>query len=153
MSWKDDYINRHGEAAYEKELARVRAWDKAHRKEERAKSRAWRDTNPEKVEEYHHKKNRKGGCFYEKYLEHQHTGLRGRRNRVRAKHGREYRQYKRIIAPSSQIHHEWIPETSDYRGVALVETDRHMRGFIDVIEILDGKITLLTEEEIRRGNE
>ena len=54
MSWKDDYINRHGEAAYEKELARVRAWDKAHRKEERAKSRAWRDTNLEKVEEWQH---------------------------------------------------------------------------------------------------
>lgn len=54
-----------------------------------------------------------------------------------------------IIAPDSQLHHEWVPETCEYRGVALVEAEQHMHGFVDVI--VDGEITRLTEEQIRNG--
>jgi hypothetical protein len=67
------------------------------------------------------------------------------------KHAHQYKPYKDSIAPDSQIHHEWVPETAEYRGVALVEAEQHMHGFVDVIEILAGKITLLTEEEIKNG--
>ena len=34
----------------------------------------------------------------------------------------------------------------------MVEADAHQYGIIDVIEILDGKITLLTEEEVKAKN-
>ena len=64
-------------------------------------------------------------------------------------HGNLWRKYKNIIAPESQIHHEWIPGTANYRGVALVEADQHMHGIVDVIEILEGKITLLTEDKVK----
>ena len=36
-----------------------------------------------------------------------------------------------------------------YRGLALVEADQHTHGFIDVIKILDGEITIFTEAELR----
>jgi hypothetical protein len=84
-------------------------------------------------------------------LEYNRTGIPGEKTRIRYKHGREWKPYKDIIAPDSQIHHEWVPETAEYRGVALVEKDAHMHGFVDVIEILDGEITLLTEEEVKMG--
>ena len=61
----------------------------------------------------------------------------------------QWRQYKRIIAPGSQLHHQWIPKTSDYTGLALVEVNPHKYGIINVIEILDGEITLFTEKEIQ----
>lgn len=79
------------------------------------------------------------------------TGIQGDKNKIRMKHAHQYKPYKMIIALESQIHHEWVPDTPEYRGVALVEKDQHMHGFVDVIEILDGKITLLTEEEVKRG--
>jgi hypothetical protein len=79
------------------------------------------------------------------------SGLQGARKRIRMKHGREYRPYKMIIAPESQIHHEWIDDTAEYRGVALVETKPHQYGIIDVIQILDGEITVLTEAEVKKA--
>ena len=69
------------------------------------------------------------------------------------KHAKQYKPCKAIIATDSQLHHEWIPKTAEYRGLALVEKDQHMHGFVDVIKILDGKITLLTEEEVKNGGE
>ena len=36
----------------------------------------------------------------------------------------------------------------------VVEKDQHIHGFIDVIQILEGEITLFTEEEIKnRGGD
>ena len=130
---KEEFIKRRGEAAYEKMLQQRIEWGAA---------------NPDKVSATAHEQGHKGGKYYEKNLEYQHTGLRGERNNVRKKHGHKYRPFKQIIAPNSQIHHEWVPETAKYRGVALVEKDQHMHGFVDVIKILEGKITLLTEKEI-----
>ena len=135
---KEEYIKRYSEAAYEKHLQQCRDL-----------TAQWRKVNPEKVLAHHQDKFRKGGKYYEKHLEDEHTGLRGERNRIRSKHRTQYHHYKRIIAPNSQIHHEWIPKTTKYHGIALVEKDQHIHGFVDVIKILDGKISLLTEEEIR----
>lgn len=131
---KKEFKERYGKAAYEKMRARTGERFKA---------------NPEKAEEHNHEINRKGGKFYERTLENNRTGLRGERNKIRSKHGQKYRPYKDIIAPDSQIHHQWVPGTSDYDGVALVEKDQHMRGFVDVIRILEGDITVFTEEELR----
>ena len=131
---KEEFIERHGKAAYEKRLAQIRAW---------------REAPPEKLEEIRRQQARKGGKRYEKTLEYDHTGLQGEKRRVRTNHGTKYRPYKDIIAPDSQIHHQWVPGTSDYDGVALVEKDQHMRGFVDVIRILEGDITVFTEEELR----
>lgn len=103
--------------------------------------------HPERVEA-NKREHRKGGEFYAKTLVYQRTGLQGKRNKIRMRHGREWRKYKQIIAPQSQIHHEWVSGTAGYRGVALVEADQHMHGIIDVIRILDGEINLFTEREI-----
>jgi hypothetical protein len=134
MSWKEEYIEKYGEEAYEKQLEQ---------------KRQWREANPEKAEEHNHETSRKGGKYYEKRLEYAHTGLQGERNKIRTTHANKWRPYKKIIAPDSQIHHEWIFETADFRGVALVEADQHMHGIIKVIQILKGVITVFTEKEIR----
>jgi hypothetical protein len=131
---KEETIRRYSEAAYEKPL-----------EQDRERKRA----NLDMVREINYEISRKGGKYYEKHLKYQHTGLPGERNKIRVKHANKWCQYKKIIAPDSQIHHEWVPETAEYLGVALVEKDQHMHGIIDVIKILDGEITLLTEEEIR----
>ena len=131
---KEEYIKKWGGAAYEKQLQ----W-----------ARDWKAGNPDEVIACSQQQCRKGGKYYEKHLEQQHTGIPGERRKIRCKHGDKYRSFKQIIAPESQIHHEWIPGTAEYTGVALVEKDQHMHGFVDVIKILEGKITLLTEKEIR----
>lgn len=133
MTWKDERIERYGEAAYEKKLEQMRQWVTA---------------NPEKGKERSHNQCRKGGKHYEKTLEYERAGLRGERNKIRGSHNYKWGRYKKIIAPDSQLHHEWIPKTSEYNGVALVEKEPHQYGIIDVIKILDGEITLLTEKDI-----
>lgn len=137
MSWKDEFIERYGEVAYEKKLERSNEWNRM---------------NPEKMERRAHNQNRKGGKYYEKTLGHNRTGLRNERNKIRMKHRNNWREYKKRIAPGSQIHHEWLFETADFRGVALVEADQHRQGNINVIQILDGEITLFTEKEISEQN-
>ena len=162
---KEERIAKYGEAAYKKKLEQVRAWQeehkeeekayskkyyKEHKEEENARSKKYREKNPEQVVANGQEQGRRGGKHYAKKLKYEHTGLQGARNRIRYKHGREWKPYKDIIAPDSQIHHEWVPDTAEYRGIALVEAEQHMHGIIDVIEILDGKITLLTEEQVRK---
>lgn len=147
---KEDFKTRYGEAAYEKILVRGREMYKEHKEEIKARTKKWEEEHPEKVEA-NNQERRRGGRHYDKTLIYSQTGLRHERNLIRKKHEYKWRQFKRLIAPGSHIHHEWIPETSNYRGVALVEADQHFHGFVDVLQILDGKITLLTEEEIKKG--
>lgn len=164
MSWKDDYIVKYGEKVYTERLRRARKWHKEnskkvkirHRKSRtinskkaNSKLKKWREANPQKVKEYNQELCRKGGKRYEAALKYNRTGLPGERNRIRAKHRGLWSIYKKTIAPNSQIHHCWIANTAEYRGVALVEANQHMHGFINVIEILEGEITLFAEEEIR----
>ena len=149
MSWKEEFIERHGEEAYDKHLEQKRQEYKAKPDKVKAWVRQWQEANPGKMEEYVHSQCRKGGKGYEKKLKYEHTGLLGERNKIRSKHARMWRQYKSIIAPGSQLHHQWRPGTSEYSGLALVEADPHMHGIIDVIRILDGEITVFTEKELR----
>jgi hypothetical protein len=178
---KEEIIRQYGEAAYERKLERDRArykahpeeakardkkyreehpemvkvrkkkYREAHKEENNARDKKYREEHPEKVKASNNEQNRKGSRRYDKKLEYNKKGIPGDKHKIRTKHANQYKPYKDIIAPDSQLHHEWIPKTSDYRGVALVEKEAHMHGFVDVIEILDGKITLLTEEEIRKG--
>lgn len=163
---KEEIIKRYGEAAYDKVRRQSRGWNAKHheekkaadrrhhaehREKEKARSRRWAEVNPDKVRAWSREASCKGGRYYEHQLKYHTIGLQGKRNRIRMKHRTHYRPYKRIIAPDSQIHHEWIPSTANYRGVALVEKDQHQHGFVDVIKILDGKITLLTEEEVKKS--
>lgn len=147
---KEEFIEKYGGAAYEKRLAQAREWRAAHREEHNALCRKWRAANPDKVKAQHQEQSCKGGKRYKKKRAYQMSGIPHEKSLVRKKHEHRWAKYKHIIAPDSQIHHEWIPDTADYRGVALVEKDTHMHGYIDVIQILDGKITLLTEKEVRR---
>ena len=149
---KVDFIAKYGEEAYAKRLERVRAWHRTHLKGHRARERVWRIANPDKQRGRNHETNRKGGKYYEWKLKYDHTGIPGEKYKIRTKHAKQYKPFKAIIAPESQIHHEWLNDgTAAYSGVALVEKDAHMHGFVDVIEILDGEIRLLTEEQIRNG--
>lgn len=148
MSRKADYIARHGEEAYEKikKLALETYYN--NRSERQAQHRIWCKNNHLKVLEANRQRGRKGGKYYEKHLRDSQTGLRGDRNKIRCKDRRRWRKYKNFIAPDSQLHHQWVPNTAEYTGLALVEANPHRYGIIDVIQILDGKITLLTEKEI-----
>lgn len=175
MSWKEKYIRKYGEGVYAKRLVKAQEWRREnpekskeyynniseeqrkihnrHQREQHAqdpevrckRSRDWRKENPRKATKYDHDKSRKNGKHYKMALEYKKTGLQGERSRIRAKDRVKWRQYKNIIAPESQLHHQWISNTAAYRGVALVETDQHRHGIIDVIQILEGEITLFTE--------
>ncbi|AJP62028.1 hypothetical protein [ANMV-1 virus] len=129
---KKDFIARYGEVAYEKLLEQRSQW--------------WRD-HPDKMREHNEELVRKGGKYYKQVRSYQSTGIPGERHKIRAKHGGRWRKYKRIIAPNSVIHHSWRAGSAEYDGVALVEKDAHQHGIIDVIQILDGKITLFTEKK------
>lgn len=145
---KEEFIKRYGNDVWSQNLRRERERARAHKEERRGSNQLWRLNNPNKAKARDNEHNRKGGKYYEQRLKYQSTGTPHERNIVRQRHGYYYRPYKQIIAPESVLHHEWIPETANYRGVALVEKDQHQYGFIDVIQILEGEITLLTEEEI-----
>ena len=163
---KEEFIKRRGKAAYEKWQQQTRDWDSKHRKEKRENSRKWYRTHPEearerkrlwrlnhpdKVREANHENGRKGGKYYERMRKYESTGLPHERKLIRRRHAHRYHPLKRIIAPDSQLHHQWLPNSANYTGVALVEADQHLHGFVDVIRILEGDITLLTEEEVRNG--
>ena len=148
---KEEYIKRYGEAAYKKLLQQSRDWQAGHRKERNVSWREWCKANPEKVKANNRKTNRetghKGGKYYKKRLIYNRTGLQAKRRYIRHKHYILYHTIKQAT-PNSQIHHEWLPGTAKYRGVALVETVAHRHGIIKVIKVLEGEITLFTEKEI-----
>lgn len=154
MSWKEDYIKLHGEEAYEKRLERMRDWYKGNSKKKLAHDRARMKNHPEVVTARGVERNRKNGKYYMAKRKYQMTGIQHEREIMRKRHQSRWRQFKQIIAPGSQLHHSWRPNSAEYDGLALVEADAHMRGFIDVIQILEGDITLFTEEEVRnRGGQ
>ena len=138
---KAEYIKKYGEEKYVKQQEQTGIWQTSHPVRIQAASRR-----------QNQKRNRKEGEDYEKAITYQMNGLPHEKRLIRLIHAQRWRPYKQIIAPGSIIHHEWIPGTADYTGVALVETDQHAHGFIDVIQILEGEITLFTEAEIREGN-
>jgi hypothetical protein len=165
MSWKEDFIAKHGEEAYANRLTRRRRWGEklpggeAQRSKERREENPekWRKycrersrANPERVKEKGREVSRKTGKYYKKKQLYKQTGIQCEREHIRMRHGYYWMPYKHIIAPGSHLHHEWVKGTSKYIGMALVEADRHMRCFIDVIEILEGGITLFTEKEVRK---
>ncbi|GAH60668.1 unnamed protein product, partial [marine sediment metagenome] len=125
---------------------KVKKW----REDNPEKVKKWREDNPEKVKLYNREVSRKGGKYYDKRKLYSMTGIPHDKELIRMCHRYKYALYKKIIdlLGLSQIHHEWIPKTVNYRGVGLVEKDQHQHGKIDVIQILEGKITLLTEKEI-----
>lgn len=135
---KEEFIERRGEAAYKNYLEY---------------NRQWREANPKKIDKQSRKQCRKGAKGYAKKRLYGRTGIPGEKNKIRALHGLKWRQYKNIIAPSSQLHHQWQPSTSEYDGVALVEANQHQHGIIDVIRILDGEVTIFTEKELRERGE
>ena len=126
----EERIARYGEEKYQKCLEQSQEWRKSH---------------PEIVKTSNAEYNRKEGKFYHKKVEDDKKELRQKRNIIRACDRKRYRKFKNIIAPESQIHHEWLPESSNYRGTALVEANPHMMGYINVIKILEGEITIFTE--------
>jgi len=149
---KEEYIKKYGKVAYKKWLQKGRDWRWMHPEKKRESDQVWRSNNPEKVEAIYHEQSRKGGKHYERQCKYFSTGLPHERQSIRKRDGQCYRPYKKIIAPDSQLHHEWVVNTANYRGVALVEKYQHQHGYIDVIQILEGEITLLTEAEIQGAN-
>lgn len=125
---KEEYIRKFGEDAYERKL------------EDNRKYRGKGGPSYEKKLA----SARKGGLGYAHLLEYNGRRLRHGRNLIRQRHRGRWTKYKNIVAPRSEIHHEWIPGTVNYRGVALVEADKHHYGIIDVIQILGGEITLVS---------
>lgn len=152
MGFKEEWFSQKRIIAIERKKGQDQKWRENH-PEVKETIKKWREARPEVIKKYSEKwnpeMNRKGGKNYVKKLRYMETGLQKNRNRVRGRDGKRYRPYKNIIAPESQLHHEWVANSADYRGVALVEKDQHMHGVIDVIQILEGKITFM--EEIKSG--
>lgn len=157
MSWKEDFIAKYGESAYKKRLIRGREsskeWYKRNPEKAAKTQREWRRRNPEEVRKKNREIHQKGGKYYESNRKYNQTGIPGARERIREHSRVKWRRYKHIIAPDSQLHHQWRPQSALYDGLALVEGNSHMYGFVDVIKILEGKITLFTEKEIKEQGE
>ena len=144
---KKERIIRYGIEAYEKFLDQTRRWKKDNPDTVIAHNAVWtKKLTCEGV-------NRKGGKYYLKIKTYYQKEIPKAKHVVRSFHQRLYQPFKNIIDPNglTHIHHEWVAKTANYRGVALVEKDQHSHGYIDVIEILEGKITLMTEKDIREG--
>ena len=133
---KKETIKRRGIEAYNRELALSTIWWEEH---------------PKRRDVYARERNRPGGKYYKEVLRKNGVGLRKKRANRRCRDGGKYRPFKNRIDPlgASQLHHCWLRNSAECRGVALVEKNQHMHGFINVIEIFEGKIMLFTEEEIR----
>ena len=88
---KEDYIKEYGEETYEN--SRIKA---------NIRGKSWASNNPKKVKaksaKYNPGRNRKGGKYYEKSLNDNRTGLRGKRQSIRQKHAKLYQPLKQIIA-------------------------------------------------------
>lgn len=132
-----EYRKKHcdrGDPIYERRLMRDREYQKTG-------SPAY-NRHLERVKAY----KQKGGPCHEKAVatnrKYRRLPIPRRKNCIRSCHANRWRKIKAVIAPWSELHHEWIPETADYRGVALVEADQHHHGIIDVIRVLEGEITL-----------
>ena len=150
---KEEFIRKYGEEAYEAKVRRRRESRKSRQgyKNELAGSAIWWSKNLEKIEEYAKGRNRPGGIYYDEILRKNKEGLRHERAKRRGRDGHKYREYKQIIDPEglSQVHHSWYRGSAECSGIALVEKSQHQHGYIDVIQILEGEITLFTEAEIR----
>jgi hypothetical protein len=137
---KEKCIERYGEDEYERRLTMSREWNREHPEEHQAGRERWEKEHPEKVAEYKRR--------------HHKTGIQGLKNKVRTKDADFYRRFKKVIAPTSQLHHEWSNNgTAEYTGVALVEADQHMYGFVEVIHVVRGEISLFTEASLQGREE
>ena len=148
---KKECIDIYGKEKYARMLKQNRERNRVHPDQIRANSRKWADAHPDQVLAQSQKHNRKGGKGYKKMRRYKMTGVPHTKGKIRTSHANKWAPYKQIIAPKAQLHHEWLLGTARYRGVALVEANQHMHGFIDVIQIMEGEITLLREEEVRMG--
>ena len=133
---KEEYIARHGEDAWERHLGKKRTWKKAHPEQR------WDIKYPEKAKALQRESCRKGGKHYEKRRERDKKGLRHERILIRNRHRKEFHEIKDTLAVEVELHHEWIGDTTEYRGMAFVEKVAHRNGIIDVILLLDGEITI-----------
>jgi hypothetical protein len=153
---KEEFIIKYGEDAYKRmvqnETKTSRVWKQKNSAKVANYQREFKIRHPDRAKAHSFQQSRKGGKYYEKSKIYHAIGIPGAKTRIRNNHHYLYAAYKSIIAPDSQIHHEWIPGTADYRGVALVETDQHIHGFVNVIEVLEGEISLLSELEIMGEN-
>lgn len=127
---KEERIRRYGKKNYEMELEKHRLWSRK---------------NFKTVKYHHDEANRKGGLHYKQKLKQNSEGLQGDRGRLRRIDGHSFRKYKRFFAQESQLHHQWIRGTANHTGIALVERDQHMHGYIDVLLIFNGEITVFDE--------
>ena len=131
----------------EERKAYQRLWSKFWRKNnnQEKKNQAdqlWRENNPEKIDQYA-KESRKDGKYYAKRLMYEKTGLQKEKRKIRHNHSRKWQKYKGNWLTETEIHHEWIHETADYNGIAIVDKSEHRHNIINPIEILEGNITLM----------
>ena len=155
---KEEYIRRYGIVAYDKRLQQSRDWNKAHpeyekkyheehKKERNTRSKQWSAEYPEQVKAHHQEANRKGGKRYEQKRAYMMQGLQHEKGLIRVRDNRRFRTEIEAAGPNYVLHHEWIPGTAKYRGVALVNEEKHQRGIIEVYKVLKGEITLFTERK------
>jgi hypothetical protein len=131
---KNAFIEKWGIAAYEKRMKVSRDWRQAH-PENTEKWRKqicdWKRTHPIRVKRIARDSYRK---HRKEILNRQCTDTEGLRRSIRGKH-RIWSKYKRFVALATRQHYEWIPETAEYKCIALVENDLRQYPFENVIHI------------------
>ena len=110
---KTEIIKRYGTEEYRRRLSKNRSRSPTQRDVAKTRANAWSMAHPEEVKAHNDEMGRKGGKRYEEHLEYMCIGLPGKRHRIRTKHGKQWRKYKTIVAPESELHHLWYRRLRD----------------------------------------
>jgi len=100
-------------------------------------------TLKKRIKEISMNQSRKGGKYYEHMLQYERIGLRRERKIVRNRHRLRWNKHKGNWFTETEIHHEWLEGTANYRGIAIVDKTEHQHGIINPIEILEGTVGLI----------
>jgi hypothetical protein len=131
---KEEFIRKKGTAAWEAQLAKSRRTQLRNRvnKAREAQEEFQKLHYSEQQEILRDMWKKREGHYSRSGLPQNITAAR---NKIRQAHCAKW--------PSDVLdhHHEWIEDTAEYTGVALVEREAHRHGIINVVTLLEGVIT------------
>lgn len=130
---KEEYIQKNGLAAWEARLARNRRMQKRNRIDKAlAVQDEFQKLDPSEQQEFLRDMWKKREGHYSR------SGLP--QNIVAARNTIRHVHRSKWGVEGLDVHHDWVGDTAEYTGVALVEREEHQRGIINVVAILDGEI-------------
>lgn len=136
---KEEYIRKYGPAAWEERLSKTRRTRVKNKVDKclKIKNESEKGNPTDQQESLRDQWKKENGAKFRPRL---NECVLKERNKIRQAH------YVKWRSPHFDVHHEWVGDTADYRGVALVERIAHRHGIINVVIPLEGVITEFTRK-------